>query len=611
MSTTVLLNSGFVAHDGRHIYLQFESDTIPNQHSFPDWKNGIAANKKIRLNNNIWLSLVNIEVDNNIEDKGFIQSASSSTAVIGAIGQGIYGSYKGKNIRIVSGTGAGQTRIISDYDRSNQNAPVVTISSSWSVNPDSTSVYEIFTDNKFRWHVILNVVEPGQVITIGQSVSVFVDEGLFTDKFGNTNAGGSISLSNYSVVDTDGFTSDNFSNDSSGITVYVAPGLSEASDSHTLSQAQNINTPFATLRWALSQVYDGGYSGTGTRIKILEGTTHQSVSSQNYLGHSGASLNSPFIIEPYWYDYPSGGGRKGERPCITFDQTRYFGLYFVTLPTLVQYNIIRGIRVASNDPYHVNPGTCLWMESYLKHIIFDDCVFELGGVGCAASLAYDYSTNKIPEYITFLRCIFRDTTDVSNNGSQGMFTDGISRLLLSQCVFDNCGKKNNDFTASDVFSHGMYLNTWPATISMCFINNNGGFGIQNRGGGAIYKNILTDNAAAAFIANKGGRTASLRTRTSVRSSVGIGPRTPTTPTSSRPQTTIGSRRPWAGNRLLSTARARAPMWPPSGRRTPCRRPRPSSVPSTTSSGTRAPSPARRIRIPRPSRMPSGPATAHC
>lgn len=61
--------------------------------------------------------------------------------------------YEGMTIRIVSGTGSGQTKTISGYVAS---TGVVTVSSAWSTNPDSSSVVEITSTNRPRYGIRLN-----------------------------------------------------------------------------------------------------------------------------------------------------------------------------------------------------------------------------------------------------------------------------------------------------------------------------------------------------------------------------------------------------------------------------------------------------------------------
>lgn len=51
------------------------------------------------------------------------------------------GAWTGYGVRITSGTGAGQSRMISGYTGSTK---VATVSPNWGTNPDNTSVYEVF-----------------------------------------------------------------------------------------------------------------------------------------------------------------------------------------------------------------------------------------------------------------------------------------------------------------------------------------------------------------------------------------------------------------------------------------------------------------------------------
>lgn len=55
-------------------------------------------------------------------------------------------SYKGCEVQIIGGTGAGQTRKITDH---NGTTKTITVESAWSTNPDSTSVFVISQLGKF------------------------------------------------------------------------------------------------------------------------------------------------------------------------------------------------------------------------------------------------------------------------------------------------------------------------------------------------------------------------------------------------------------------------------------------------------------------------------
>jgi hypothetical protein len=71
--------------------------------------------------------------------RGTAQSATGTTIVLASASAFANDELNGNLIRIISGTGKGQTRQIDDYVSSTDTATV----STWTTNPDSTSVYEI------------------------------------------------------------------------------------------------------------------------------------------------------------------------------------------------------------------------------------------------------------------------------------------------------------------------------------------------------------------------------------------------------------------------------------------------------------------------------------
>ena len=72
---------------------------------------------------------------------GTAQAGGASTITLAAGASATDDQYNGFAIKITSGTGVGQTRIISDYVGSTK---VATVASAWSIQPDNTSVYQIF-----------------------------------------------------------------------------------------------------------------------------------------------------------------------------------------------------------------------------------------------------------------------------------------------------------------------------------------------------------------------------------------------------------------------------------------------------------------------------------
>ena len=71
---------------------------------------------------------------------GTAQAGANTTITLAATASTTDDIYNGMTVYITGGTGSGQLRTISDYVGSSK---VATISSAWTTNPDSTSVYEV------------------------------------------------------------------------------------------------------------------------------------------------------------------------------------------------------------------------------------------------------------------------------------------------------------------------------------------------------------------------------------------------------------------------------------------------------------------------------------
>lgn len=79
------------------------------------------------------------------------QICLAATPTAGEATSGDNDYYNGYKIYIISGTGSGQTRTITDYAGSTRMATV----STWTTNPDATSVYAILSGIPDEWHELL------------------------------------------------------------------------------------------------------------------------------------------------------------------------------------------------------------------------------------------------------------------------------------------------------------------------------------------------------------------------------------------------------------------------------------------------------------------------
>jgi hypothetical protein len=88
---------------------------------------------------------------------GLAAASTGTTITLDTNSIGTNSYYNGANIRIVSGTGVGQSAVISGYVGSTR---IATISSTWTTNPDTTSVYSIDTnDDLAHGRPLLELIE--------------------------------------------------------------------------------------------------------------------------------------------------------------------------------------------------------------------------------------------------------------------------------------------------------------------------------------------------------------------------------------------------------------------------------------------------------------------
>jgi hypothetical protein len=76
-----------------------------------------------------------------ITQSGTAQAGAAATITLAAGASATDSIYNGYGVRIISGPGAGQDRIISGYVGSTK---VATLSAAWTTQPTSASTYEVF-----------------------------------------------------------------------------------------------------------------------------------------------------------------------------------------------------------------------------------------------------------------------------------------------------------------------------------------------------------------------------------------------------------------------------------------------------------------------------------
>lgn len=100
---------------------------------------------------------------------GTAQAGSATSITLSAGASATNGLYDPGMVRIISGTGAGQARVILQYDGATK---VATIDRDWRINPDNTSVYEIIaTSNLISSNEGLAQAGAASTITLNATAS--------------------------------------------------------------------------------------------------------------------------------------------------------------------------------------------------------------------------------------------------------------------------------------------------------------------------------------------------------------------------------------------------------------------------------------------------------
>ena len=111
------------------------------------------SDSRLIVNNQIWLNeLPDSFTGVTIVLTGTAQASTPTTITLASSASAIDSTYNNSNITITSGTGAGQTRVITAYVGSTK---VATVNSAWTTNPDTTSLYSIAYYSESKTNVSL------------------------------------------------------------------------------------------------------------------------------------------------------------------------------------------------------------------------------------------------------------------------------------------------------------------------------------------------------------------------------------------------------------------------------------------------------------------------
>jgi len=83
---------------------------------------------------------IEIELKNNLSNSGVAAAAAAGSLTLASSAVATDSYYVGQTVRIIGGTGVGQSRVITAYVGSTR---VATVGTNWATTPDTTSVYEV------------------------------------------------------------------------------------------------------------------------------------------------------------------------------------------------------------------------------------------------------------------------------------------------------------------------------------------------------------------------------------------------------------------------------------------------------------------------------------
>ncbi len=368
--------------------------------------------------------------------------------------------------------------------------------------------YVTASATNLTWTATYLVDDAADTVTFGRTgLTVSAGAGLLQDGVGASTAGfSSFAVTNNSLVDVSGFTTQSFTLGTGGVNLYVSS--SHGNDSRTFIQAENPATPYKTLAVALQQAFQNGMGGKGASVNLLRGDTFTAGSA---IKTSGQDARHPFIIQDYWYDFGGGTTDPGTRPVVAIDEhaTTNSSVFSTSggggTPATVNNVLLRRLDIeAVNWTGDINGRYGLSFYRGGTGWTVDDCVISNFGFNVVFQGIDGPFRN-----VTLLRDIITDSrydNSVISAHSSGVYLSNVQGALISQCTIDDNGRVSADRSGRDIFSHNVYIQSdcGPAVVWGNVIRAGGSNGVQMRSGGVLAYNYFGRNAIAAFIDGPGG-----------------------------------------------------------------------------------------------------------
>jgi hypothetical protein len=366
------------------------------------------------------------------------------------------------------------TLILRDVAAGSQVVPVLSVAPLSPAEPPPSfrswcSYWNVPASKRVAWGDSLTFTMPAAALTDGTHTTVAVAAGAVT---------------NYSIVDADGWCSRDFGVSGTGLRVYVSDSRGNDGNSGLTP-----TLPKKTISAAFALLPNNSHSN----VRLLRGDTFPMTASPGFRAGVIGDRTKPFVIDDYWD--ASFGTDPGTRPHIdgsglAGDTTWGFSVGGGFGSGKIGTIIIRRISMFRGG---------LTVLAQCDGMYMVDCKLQNGLFSPFGDQGYPI------ERAALIRTTTHDNNpDVAGARKSGIYGYHFHRLLMSEAIFDRNGWAPNDYR--DVYSHNVYLqNGGVETVSRgCWFTRGCLVGIQARGGGLIAYGILSKNGAGGFVGGSGG-----------------------------------------------------------------------------------------------------------
>jgi hypothetical protein len=498
---------GRVLLSGKTIRIRFKCVGVPSSRGLPDWVIGDPNNAIFTLSNGLPLKFNGVTEFGSCPQFFKLNWTESTKTISGSNGEFTDYIHKPGTIVKILQIANGGTNIIDDADhvvtsKINNNSIQLadSISSSGQTGDKTGKVdgyfYDVENSVAMIWEAEFILEGQTDVIKYGDVVLFNCSADLLVDRYGNSNAATtSMTLTNYSWVDSTGFAKKDFAKGTGAVELFVSwSNGTDTSGGRTIAQGQVVTTPYKTISSANKALLDNGHRDDGSIISVLQGDDYTDQGIGGAFGYkcNGQDRAHPAQIRTYWFNYGNGTGVQGHRPKINIgaigglDGGGGGGAGSTSAKVLIQ-----GIHFINSST--VESGMRMLLDG--DDVMFSDCVIEGGGFNVQKHGSSRFTIN---------RCIIKDCILTTSGHQQGIYIEGTLDLEIVGNCWDNNGFKSLD-GKTDIFCHTFYLHKGcgPVSIWGNYINRGAATVFNGNCGGMFVRNVCAETAFGGHLRKSG------------------------------------------------------------------------------------------------------------